>query len=86
MQQHQIAPLIRRLISITPAQVAQLAEMLIDCVDGGASVSWAIVGTVHLALALPDNQRHRADLAYRRIKKPASGQSLAGFWRVWIQR
>jgi GNAT superfamily N-acetyltransferase len=31
---------IRRLSSVTPAQIRQLALVLIDCVDGGASVSF----------------------------------------------
>ena len=111
MRQHPIGPLIRRLTSVTPAQVAQLAEVLIDCVDGGASVSFmwplatekaqafwqrvaddvqrgerlllvaedpdgAIVGTVHLVLALPDNQPHRADLAKMLVHRRARRQGL----------
>ncbi len=33
-------PAIRRLMSATPEQVQGLAELLIDCVDGGASVGF----------------------------------------------
>jgi len=35
-----LAPRIRRLLAVTDAQVQALAELLIDCVDGGASVSY----------------------------------------------
>ena len=34
------APLVRRLATVTPDQIRALAELLIDCVDGGASVSF----------------------------------------------
>lgn len=34
------APRIRRLLAVTDAQVQALAELLIDCVEGGASVSY----------------------------------------------
>ena len=34
------APRIRRLLAVTDAQVQALADLLIDCVDGGASVSY----------------------------------------------
>lgn len=35
-----LTPRIRRLLAVTDAQVQALAELLIDCVDGGASVSY----------------------------------------------
>ncbi len=87
---------IRRLRTVDDAQVDALADLLVDCVDEGASVGFmhplerakavafwrrvaegvaagdralliaedetGIVGTVHLMLALPENQPHRADL------------------------
>jgi hypothetical protein len=31
---------LRRLLIVSPAEVEQLADVLIDCVDGGASVSF----------------------------------------------
>ena len=34
------APAVRRLATVTEQQLQQLAELLIDCVDGGASVSF----------------------------------------------
>ena len=34
------APRIRRLLTVSGAQAQGLAELLIDCVDGGASVSF----------------------------------------------
>ena len=33
-------PIVRRLTAVSPDQLAALAELLIDCVDGGASVSF----------------------------------------------
>jgi len=105
---------IRRLESIDDAQVAGLADLLIDAVASGASVSFldplapakavafwrriadevgagkrallvaeddaGIVGTVQLALDLPENQPHRADLAkmlvHRRARRRGLGAAL----------
>jgi GNAT superfamily N-acetyltransferase len=105
---------IRRLHSVDDAQVEALAELLIDCVDGGAGVSFihplapekarafwrqvaadvaagkrvllvaeddtGIVGTVQLALDLPENQPHRADLGkmlvHRRARRRGLGAAL----------
>jgi GNAT superfamily N-acetyltransferase len=87
---------IRRLGVVDDTQVEGLADLLVDCVNDGASVGFmaplarekavafwrrvadgvaagdrailiaedptGIVGTVHLILALPENQPHRADL------------------------
>ena len=36
----QSQPIIRRLTSVTAAQIEALADVLIDCVEGGASVSF----------------------------------------------
>src|SRR5688500_2740711 len=88
---------IRRIDAMTESEARQLAEVLVDCVDGGASVSFmhpleaakaeafwrrigadvargarillvaedeiGIAGTVQVALDLPENQPHRADIA-----------------------
>ena len=88
---------LRRLHAVSDAEIEGLADVLIDCVDGGASVSFmhplsreratsfwrhvaqgvaageralivaedaqGVCGTVQLALAQPENQPHRADLA-----------------------
>ena len=94
------------------AAVPALAQVLIDCVHGGASVSFmaplaparalafwqgvaeavargerlllvahdgagAIVGTVQLVLAQPDNQPHRADLAKMLVHRRARRQGIA---------
>jgi GNAT superfamily N-acetyltransferase len=106
---------VERLASLSPADVGELAGVLIDCVDGGASVSFmhplsreraeafwrgladgvaageraiwvareesgAIVGTVQLVLAQPENQPHRADLAkllvHRRARERGLGAEL----------
>lgn len=105
---------VRRLYSLTDADIEGLAAVLADCVDGGASVgfmhpysldraaAWwrglaadvaagrrallvaddeqGIVGTVHLVLAQPDNQPHRADLCkmlvMRRARKRGVGAAL----------
>ena len=93
-----------------------LADLLIDCVEGGASVGFmlplsrakalafwqgvlasaargerivlvaveceigAVVGTVQLVLAMPDNQPHRADVAkmqvHRRARRRGLGEAL----------
>lgn len=87
---------IRRVDAVLDADIDALAALLLDCVEGGASVGFMhplgpdrarafwrgvaldaeqgrrallvaqdgdrIVGTVHLVLAQPDNQPHRADL------------------------
>ena len=105
---------VRRLDSLTDADIDGLAAVLADCVEGGASVgfmqpysldraaAWwrglaadvaagrrallvaedelGIVGTVHLVLAQPDNQPHRADLCkmlvMRRARKQGVGAAL----------
>ena len=105
---------VRRLDSLTDADIEGLAAVLADCVEGGASVgfmqpypldratAWwrglaadvaagrrallvaedeqGIVGTVHLVLAQPDNQPHRADLCkmlvMRRARKQGVGAAL----------
>lgn len=105
---------VRRLSQVSEPQLQQLADALIDCVDGGASVSFmhplsreravafwrgvaegvergerallvaelegAIVGTVQLVLAQPENQPHRADLSkmlvHRRARRHGVGAML----------
>lgn len=94
------------------ASVEPLADLLIDCVEGGASVSFmwplpreralafwrgvadgvargervllvaedtqgAIVGTVQLVTAMPDNQPHRADVAKMLVLRRARRQGIA---------
>ncbi len=94
------------------ACVAGLAEVLVDCVEGGASVGFmaplpreralafwqgvaagvargervllvaedeagAVVGTVQLITALPDNQPHRADVAKMLVHRRARRQGIA---------
>jgi GNAT superfamily N-acetyltransferase len=103
---------VRRLTALDDAQIGELAEVLRDCVDGGASVSFmhpvsldraqrfwrevaagtargeralliaedaagAIVGTVQLVLAQPENQPHRADVAKMLVHRRARRQGLA---------
>jgi GNAT superfamily N-acetyltransferase len=105
---------VRRLGTVDDAQVEGLADVLIDCVEGGASVSFmlpltrdravafwrrvaqgvaagerallvaedagGICGTVQLALDVPENQPHRADLAkmlvHRRARRRGLGAAL----------
>ncbi|NRR32534.1 GNAT family N-acetyltransferase [Oxalobacteraceae bacterium] len=101
---------VRRLDQVSEAQIAALAMLLKDCVDGGASVSFmsplslekaagfwrgvadgvargervllvaenaqAIVGTVQLVLAMPDNQPHRADLSKMLVLRSARRHGL----------
>jgi GNAT superfamily N-acetyltransferase len=105
---------VRRLTSVSDAQIRALGDILIDCVDGGASVSFmsplsvekatdfwhrvaaavargerallvaedasGIVGTAQLALDLPENQPHRADLSkmlvHRRARRRGVGAAI----------
>lgn len=106
---------IRRLETIGEPEVLALSDVLIDCVEGGASVSFmlpmsrakaeefwramslssargervvfaaeeaggAIVGTVQLIVAQPENQPHRADVAkmlvHRRARRRGVGAAL----------
>lgn len=45
------APTVRRLLTVTDGELQQLAELLVDCVDGGASVSFMHPLTMDRALA-----------------------------------
>jgi GNAT superfamily N-acetyltransferase len=105
---------IRRLHTVDDRQIAALADVLIDCVESGASVGFmlpltrdralafwrrvaqgvakgerallvaedaqGLCGTVQLILDLPENQRHRADLAkmqvLRRVRRQGLGAAL----------
>ncbi len=101
---------IRQLSAVTDGELHELAELLIDCVEGGASIGFmhplpmakalgfwrrvaetvvtgrralliaedasGIVGTVHLVLAQPDNQPHRADLSKMLVHSRARRQGL----------
>ena len=96
------------------AAVQDLSDVLIDCVEGGASVSFmaplarpkaeafwrqvaegvaagervlivaedrdtgAIVGTVQLIVALPENQPHRADVSMMLVRRSARRSGLGG--------
>ena len=51
-----MAPLIRRLETVSEAHIGQLADVLIDCVEGGASVSFMLPLT-----------RERAEAFWRRV-------------------
>jgi len=102
---------IRLLDTIGEREIAGLSDVLIDCVEGGASVSFmlpmtrakadafwrgasaavargerlvfaaedaagAIVGTVQIVLAQPENQPHRGDLAKMLVHRRARRQGL----------
>jgi len=102
---------VRRVNTPGDAQLRGLVEVLLDCVEGGASVgfmlplsreralaSWhgvaegvvrgerallvaedaagAVVGTVQVVLAQPDNQPHRADIAKMLVHRRARRQGL----------
>jgi GNAT superfamily N-acetyltransferase len=100
----------RRLHALDEAHIEGLADVLIDCVAGGASVSFmhplprsravafwrqaahgvaagerallvaedtqGLCGTVQLALDLPENQPHRADLSKMLVHRRARRQGL----------
>jgi GNAT superfamily N-acetyltransferase len=106
---------VRRLASLSERDVQELSDVLIDCVAGGASVSFmypmtrakaeafwrgvaasaaageravlaaedetgAIVGTVQVVWAQPENQPHRGDvskmLVHRRARRRGVGAAL----------
>ena len=106
---------IRRVASFDDREIAELSDVLVDCVEGGASVSFmwpmnrakalafwrsaaasaargerivlaaedahgAIVGTVQVVWAQPENQPHRGDLAkmlvHRRARRRGVGAAL----------
>jgi GNAT superfamily N-acetyltransferase len=106
---------IRSLKTIADREIEGLSDVLIDCVEGGASVSFmlpmtrekarsfwrsmgesldrgerlvlaaedssgAIVGTVQVILAQPENQPHRGDIAkmlvHRRARRQGIGAAL----------
>ena len=106
---------IRTLHTVGDREIQGLSDVLIDCVEGGASVSFmlpmsrakaeafwrstsasvgrgervvlvaddatgAIVGTVQVILAQPENQPHRGDLAkmlvHRRARRQGIGAAL----------
>lgn len=104
-------PMVRRVETLGDAQLHGLVEVLLDCVEGGASVSFmhplpreralaywrgvaagvasgdrallvaedaagAVVGTVQVRLAQPDNQPHRADIAKMLVHRRARRQGL----------
>jgi ribosomal protein S18 acetylase RimI-like enzyme len=101
-----------QLTELSSDDIAQLADVVIDCVEGGASISFmaplsreqaiafwqsvkadleagrrgamlvvkdevGIVGTVHLVLAMPDNQPHRADLVKLMVHRRARRRGVA---------
>ncbi len=102
---------IRELPHLDEAAIRSLADVLIDCVESGASVGFmhplsrpraesfwrqiaagvaggqrailvaedeqGICGTVQLALDLPENQPHRADLCKMLVHRRARRQGLA---------
>jgi GNAT superfamily N-acetyltransferase len=72
------------------ACVEALADVLIDCVEGGASVSFnervlliaedregQIVGTVQLIMSMPDNQPHRGDITKMLVHRKARRRGIA---------
>jgi len=104
---------IRRLPIIGDREIEGLSDVLIDCVEGGASVSFmlpmsrakadafwrgaaasvargervvlaaedaagAIVGTVQVILAQPENQPHRGDLAKMLVHRRARRRGIGG--------
>ena len=111
----------RRLTSLDDTQIRGLANVLCDCVAGGASVSFmppltieraeafwrdvaegvargerallvaedprgAIVGTVQLVRAQPENQPHRADVAKMLVHRSARRQGLGALLMLAVER
>jgi GNAT superfamily N-acetyltransferase len=104
---------VRLLSTIGEREIAGLGDVLIDCVEGGASVSFmwpmtrakadaywegvaasvergerlvfaaedaagAIIGTVTVVLAQPENQPHRGDLAKMLVHRQARRRGVGG--------
>ena len=77
----------RRLHTVDDRQIDELADVLIDCVEGGASVSFmhplsreraVAFWRVQLVLDQPENQPHRADLSKMLVHRRARRQGLGG--------
>lgn len=121
MIEHATEPFTVRVVTAEEARAraAELSAILVDCVDGGASVSFMaplsrekadafwrrvidevaagdrlllvaedrasgeIAGTVQVAMGLPENQPHRADIAKMLVRRTARRQGLgAGLMRA----
>ena len=112
---------IRCLETLGDREIGGLSDVLIDCVDGGASVSFmlpmtrgkavafwrsasasvargerfvlaaedaagAVVGTVQVILAQPENQPHRGDLAKMLVHRQARRQGIGEALLVAAER
>src|SRR5205085_7554915 len=71
-------PMIRRLSSPTAAQIAQLADLLIDCVEGGASVSFMSPLTRERATAFWQRVANDAAAGGRALFVAEDGQGIVG--------
>lgn len=107
--------------SLEPHDLDGLTDVLVDCVEGGASVSFmlplsrhrarkfwsesaaaaargervvlvaedgsgAIIGTVSLILAQPENQHHRADIAKMLVHRRARHQGIGAALLTAVER
>jgi GNAT superfamily N-acetyltransferase len=79
-------PGIRRLSGATDAELRQLAELLIDCVDGGASVSFMHPLTMERALAFWRRVAQEADRGERALLVAEDAQGIVGTVQLVLQQ
>lgn len=75
---HTPAPTLRRLAGATEAELQQLAALLIDCVDGGASVSFMHPLTTERALAFWRGVAREAGRGERALLVAEDAQGIVG--------
>lgn len=72
------ATTVRRLLTVTDGELRQLAELLVDCVDGGASVSFMHPLTMERALAFWRGVADGAARGERALLVTEDAQGIAG--------
>jgi GNAT superfamily N-acetyltransferase len=75
-------PIVRRLTTVTEAQLDALAELLIDCVDGGASVSFMQPLPKAKAIAFWRGVADEAALGQRALLVAEDGSGIVGTVQV----
>jgi len=75
-------PIVRRLTAVSPDQLAALAELLIDCVDGGASVSFMQPLAPARALAFWRGVAAEAELGQRALLVAEDESGIVGSVQV----
>lgn len=77
---------LRRLYSLDDAQVEQLADVLIDCVEGGATVSFVLPLTRERAVAFWRKVAHDVPLAKRALLIAEDAQGICGTVQLVLEQ